>query len=137
MRSKGKRTARSASLDRSIYTKTARVNNFNVPTQNRSNVLDTGNSSKNTYPKPTEIKPKWPPPLTITNQNTKLISDAPKQTQIQHNIKITSVGIKIYVNNDNDFSTLGNKLEELKIEFFTHQHANTKLVELDVYLIND
>lgn len=56
-----------------------------------------------------------------------------KDLGIQHKLKITSIGTKVFVDDDKQFQSLCSKLSESKAEYFTHPLNNTKYFILMLY----
>lgn len=96
---------------------------YNVPTRNQFSTL------KISDPKGSEPRPSSKPaPVTVTDNAN--LSDILKEVNVQHSLKIVSIGTKIFVNNETDFKALCDKLRERKTEFFTHPFGMAKTFKL-------
>lgn len=93
-----------------------------IPTSNRFSALT------NEAAKPTAKKPPPPAPVTITDGSNP--TEILKSMKIPYQLKVTSIGTKIFTESVNDFTALGTKLSENKIEFFSHTPAKNKSFKL-------
>lgn len=80
------------------------------------------------------IKVKPPPPITVRDLNINQLNTALEKFEINKNdiqIKLTQMGIKIFVKTNEQFNNLKMFLRNKKIEFFTHalkEERKTKIV---------
>lgn len=112
---------RAASVDRASASKAFKVD-YSIPINNRFSALP------NQDAKAKAQKPPAPAPITITDKfdPTQVL----KTLKIQFRLKIISVGTKIFTNKVEDFNLLCKKLNELKVEFYTHPPDRTKFFKL-------
>lgn len=122
------RAKRSASLERAGTSKTPRVD-FRIPTNNRFSALSNNNKDANVV----ASKPHAPPPITITDNLTSQFSTVLKELKVQYRLKIISVGTKVFVNDENDYDSVCKKLNELKIQYFSHPSGANKFFKLMLY----
>lgn len=95
---------------------------YSIPTSNRFSALP------NDAAKSSAKKPPLPAPVIITDGTNP--SDILSELKIAYKLKVTSIGTKIFTENAKDFSLLGTKLSEHKIEFFSHAPASNKSFKL-------
>lgn len=115
---------RAASLERTGTRKTPRVD-FRIPIQNRFSALKNDNEAN-----VVASKTHAPPPITITDNLTPQFSTVLKELKVQYRLKIISVGTKIFLNNESDYNTVSKKLNELKIQYYSHPSGANKFFKL-------
>lgn len=117
------RTKSAASLERAGTSKTPRVD-FRIPTQNKFSSLSTNDD------KPVDKKPRAPPPITVTDNLTTQFKTVLTDLKVKYSLKIISVGTKIFVETEDEFQSVCKKLDELKIQYFSHPTGNNKIFKL-------
>lgn len=117
------RAKRAASLERAGTSKTPRVD-FRIPVNNRFTALSTNDANQ------VAPKPPAPPPITVTDNLTTSFNTVLKDLKVKFRLKIISVGTKIFVDNENDYNAVCKKLDELKIQFFSHPAGADKIFKL-------
>lgn len=117
------RTKRAASLERVGTSKTPRVD-FRIPTRNKFSALSINDD------KPVENKPRAPPPITVTDNLTTSFKTVLTELKVKYSLKIISVGTKIFVETEDEYLSVCKKLDELKIQYFSHPTGNNKIFKL-------
>lgn len=93
-----------------------------IPTSNRFSSLPIDTN------RPATKKSPAPAPITITDGSNP--AELLKALNIPYQLKVSSIGTKIFTENVSEFTTLCGKLTELKVEFFSHAPASNKSFKL-------
>lgn len=97
-----------------------------------ANVFDRLNSDstdKNNQQTPAK-KIRRPSPVIVTGICNNLKELLAQQNINNYNVKMISIGTKIFIENDEDFNQICSLLKDKSIEFFTHSSKNEKLLKV-------
>lgn len=84
----------------------------------------------NKQQQPTTSKTYRPPPLIVTGNNNGVKDLLTANGINKFNLKIMSIGTKIFLENDDDFNKVHDALKSQAIEFFTHATKGQKILKV-------
>lgn len=100
---------------------------FNTTTTNRFSILatDNGEPSSDMEPK------KKPAPITVTDVNQyKRLDEIVKSLNVKYRYKFIGIGIKVFMNTDEDRQKVESKLIEGNVEFYSHPTQREKVFKI-------